>query len=80
MKCQTKSKPTASQQHHSKASLKRALARGDREAIRAIGERLHSFGGTPLMLDAFWEACGNDPLLMSRLGSAWEGVGGQWYR
>ena len=75
-----KRKPTSPQPNHSETSLRRALDRRDRKAIRAIGERLYGIGGYRLMLETLQQAAGDDHRAMTLADSAWEGVGGQWYR
>jgi hypothetical protein len=77
---QHNSKSSPTQQHHSKASLKRALDRRDRRALRAIGERLHDIGGRSLMLARLRQVAGDDHRAVSLADTAWEGIGGQWYR
>jgi hypothetical protein len=77
---QRNSKSPSSQQHHYKTSLKRALDRRDRKTLRAIGERLHSTGGRSLMLATLRQAVGDDHRAVSLADTAWEGIGGQWYR
>jgi hypothetical protein len=73
-------KASNTQQRYSKTILKRAIARRDYQTIRVQGERLFSIGGTRLMLSALWAVAGDDPKIVSLLDSAWDGVGGRWYR
>lgn len=79
MNAHKKRKAPSRQQRYS-PQLKYAIARQDRHAIRAIGERLFALGGVKLMLDVCYGVAGRDHRIIGMLSSAWDGIGGKWWR
>jgi hypothetical protein len=80
MRTQRTSARPQSQQRFSTEKFKRAIDRRDRHAVRAIGQRLHTLGGIPLMTKVLWRVSNDDHRTIHWVSTMWEGVGGQWYR